>query len=154
MKIFAIERLASWRETCARILFVVSVESSWRLGYVSMTNADNTAENKPAYRTKSMQVGDQKTIYWSTYEYQKGIYVFFSIPDSVLIVLVIHIHQLRPSFPIWFDLYLYRGCISTLWSIETSNKHELWQKTKQELITAERTVRGLVSTSLTLSSYC
>ena len=48
MKELVMERLANWAEICINIWVLVSSESSESLEYVSITNVDRTAENKPA----------------------------------------------------------------------------------------------------------
>ena len=48
MRELVMERLANCAEICIKIWVFVSSESSESLEYVSMTNAERTAENKPA----------------------------------------------------------------------------------------------------------
>ena len=48
MRELVMERLANCAEICIKIWVFVSSESSVSLEYVSMTNVERTAENKPA----------------------------------------------------------------------------------------------------------
>ena len=106
MKELVTERLASWIDICMRILLVVSPESSWSLGYVSITNADSTAENKPAYGCNNgYRILGNKGACRNTHKYQKSINILFDIFDPCLVIVAILVDECSPPFAVSLNLH-------------------------------------------------
>jgi hypothetical protein len=64
-----------------------SFGSGWRFEWTSITKAELTAENRPAYENKVSRLTGVDDRRWTTHEYQGGIEVLVVLLDVVRVVL-------------------------------------------------------------------